>query len=162
MHKWIGSALVQIMACRLFGAKYIVSEMEAILSRGRCVSPFHYFPIFQNYWSIDCLLHITFIFDKCHHSEAAVTPVKYECHLSDPVDTFAKSEIYFMEKLISWAHENIAAGPHYRIIHFPKISKYCQTSNISYILASNNIVDHSYVVGASLVSAVPTTSSFLT
>ena len=37
---------------------------------------------------------------------------------------------------------------------------YCQTSNISCI--GNTIVDHSDVVGASPVSAAPTTSSFST
>ena len=39
---------------------------------------------------------------------------------------------------------------------------YCQTSNIRHILVGNNIVDHSDVVGASPVSAAPTTSSFST
>ena len=40
--------------------------------------------------------------------------------------------------------------------------RYCQTSNISHTLVSNKTVDHSDVVGASPVSAAPTTSSFLT
>ena len=43
-----------------------------------------------------------------------------------------------------------------------KSSKYAQTSNISCTLVGNEIVDHSDVVGASPVSAVPTTSSFST
>ena len=40
--------------------------------------------------------------------------------------------------------------------------KYHKTSNISRTLVYNNIVDHSDVVGASPVSAAPTTSSYLT
>ena len=39
---------------------------------------------------------------------------------------------------------------------------YRQVSNISRILVSNKIVDHSDVVGASPVGAAPTTSSFST
>ena len=37
---------------------------------------------------------------------------------------------------------------------------YCQTPNISSILAGNKTVDHSDVVGASPVGSAPTTSSF--
>ena len=39
---------------------------------------------------------------------------------------------------------------------------YRQTSNISRTFMSNQIVDHSDVVGASPVGAAPTTSSFST
>ena len=39
---------------------------------------------------------------------------------------------------------------------------YCQTSNISYTLLGNKIVDHSDVVGALPVGTAPTTSSFST
>ena len=39
---------------------------------------------------------------------------------------------------------------------------YCKNSNIRGTLAGNNIVDHSYVVGALPVGAAPTTSSFST
>ena len=39
---------------------------------------------------------------------------------------------------------------------------YRQTSNLSRTLVGNKIVDHSDVVGASLVGAAPTTSSFST
>ena len=39
---------------------------------------------------------------------------------------------------------------------------YRQVSNIRHTLVGNNIVDHSYVVGASPVGAAPTTSSFST
>ena len=40
--------------------------------------------------------------------------------------------------------------------------KYCQTSNIRRTVVANQIVDHSDVVGASPISAAPTTSSFST
>ena len=40
--------------------------------------------------------------------------------------------------------------------------KYRQISNISRTLVGNKLVDHSDVVGASPVSAAPTTSSFST
>ena len=39
---------------------------------------------------------------------------------------------------------------------------YCKTSNISCTLVDNEIVDHSYVAGASPVGAAPTTSSLST
>ena len=39
---------------------------------------------------------------------------------------------------------------------------YCKTSNISRTFVGNKIVDNSDVVGASPVSAAPTTSSFST
>ena len=42
------------------------------------------------------------------------------------------------------------------------ILTYCQTSNISHTLVSNEIVDHSDAVGASPVGAAPTASSFAT
>ena len=39
---------------------------------------------------------------------------------------------------------------------------YRETSNIRHTIVSNEIVDHSDVVGAAPVSAAPTTSSFFT
>ena len=42
------------------------------------------------------------------------------------------------------------------------IDAYRKTSNIRHTLVGNKIVDHSDVVGASPVSAAPTTSSFST
>ena len=39
---------------------------------------------------------------------------------------------------------------------------YRQTSSISHALVGNKTVDHSDIVGASLIGAAPTTSSFLT
>ena len=49
------------------------------------------------------------------------------------------------------------------MIHSLKVTvKYRQTSNIYRILVGNKIVDHSDVVGASPVGAVPTISSFST
>ena len=49
------------------------------------------------------------------------------------------------------------------LLHEPvMISNYCQVSNIRHTLVGNKIIDHSDVVGASPVGAVPTTSSFST
>ena len=45
--------------------------------------PFRYFPCFQNDQNISYLLNITFIFDRCRHSLAAVTLIKYECDLKN-------------------------------------------------------------------------------
>ena len=42
------------------------------------------------------------------------------------------------------------------------MGNYRKTSNTSRTLVGNKIVDHSDVVGASLVGAAPTTSSFST
>ena len=44
------------------------------------------------------------------------------------------------------------------VTSFADDTKYCQTSNISYTLAGNKIVDHSDVAGASPVVTAPTTS----
>ena len=46
--------------------------------------------------------------------------------------------------------------------HLTERNEYHKTSNISRTLVGNKIVDHSDVVGASPVSAAPTTSLFLT
>ena len=43
-----------------------------------------------------------------------------------------------------------------------KFNTYSKTSNIGRTLVGNKIVDHSDVVGASLVGTAPTTSSFST
>ena len=48
------------------------------------------------------------------------------------------------------------------VLCFIVVRYYHKTSNISRILVSNKIVDHSDVVGASPVGAAPTTSSFST
>ena len=65
--------------------------------------------------------------------------------------------------LTQWRHD---AGCHmiiwtHRSSHLTFQNAYCQTSNISCTLVGNTIVDNSDVVGASLVSTAPTTSSFL-
>ena len=50
-----------------------------------------FFSTFQNYRNIHYLMNITFIFDRCHCSWAAVTPVKYECDSKDLTGIFAKA-----------------------------------------------------------------------
>ena len=44
-----------------------------------------------------------FIFDRCHRSSAAVTPVKYESDANNLTGTFARSKILFTEKLTNGA-----------------------------------------------------------
>ena len=58
-----------------------------------------------------------------------------------------------MEHQEHWSNLNI----NYEML----CEEYCQTYNISHTLSGSKIVDHSDVVGASSVCAVPTTSSFL-
>ena len=53
--------------------------------------PFCYFPIFfQNYETTGYLVNISFIFDRCHRSLAALTPVKYEFDSTDMPGWHAK------------------------------------------------------------------------
>ena len=42
-----------------------------------------FLPFFENRQNTDYLLNITFLFDRCHCSWAAVIPVKYECDSND-------------------------------------------------------------------------------
>ena len=59
-----------------------------------------------------------------------------------------------MQHNIAWKHHIAFAKTELRL--------YCQTSNISHTLVGSKIVDHSDVVGALIVGAAPTTSSFST
>ena len=54
---------------------------------------------FQNYQNTHYLLKITFIFDRCRRSSAAVAPVKYKCDSNNLRITFARSKILLTEKL---------------------------------------------------------------
>ena len=59
-----------------------------------------YFPFFFEYQNTDYLLDITFIFDRCHHSIAVATPVKYECDSQDPRGTCENLELHIRAKLM--------------------------------------------------------------
>ena len=48
-------------------------------------------------------LNITFIFGRCRHSSAVMTPVKHECDLNNLSCTFAKLKILLMGKLTNRA-----------------------------------------------------------
>ena len=52
------------------------------------------------------LVHITFIFDRCHCSEAAVTPVKYGCDSKNLTGTFVKINIFVCGKNNKWTFSN--------------------------------------------------------
>ena len=58
--------------------------------------------------------------------------------------------------------ENLSIRQVYSIFKLTWNSDYRDTYNTTRALEGNKIVDHSDVVGASIVSAVPTTSSFST
>ena len=60
---------------------------------------FHYFPLFQDIQNIAYLLNITFIFDGCYHSLAAVTHVEYKRDWKDVRGTFTQSKISLTEIL---------------------------------------------------------------
>ena len=49
------------------------------------------------------LLNITFIFDRCRRSSAAVTLVKYECDAKNLTGTLAGSKSVLMEKITNGA-----------------------------------------------------------
>ena len=51
--------------------------------------PCEFFSNFQYHWNTIYMLHITFIFGRCHHSLAVVTPAKYECDSVDLTYIFA-------------------------------------------------------------------------
>ena len=69
------------------------------------------FHIFQHHQNRSWLLNITFIFGRCRHSSAAVTPVKYECDSNNLVGTFARSKILLTEKLTNRALATPTPGP---------------------------------------------------
>ena len=61
----------------------------------------HYviFRIFQYHHNTCYLLNITFIFDRCRRSLAAVAPVKYKCDSNNLRGSFGRSKILLTEKL---------------------------------------------------------------
>ena len=68
--------------------------------------PFRYFPNFSaspKYMLAIVNLYITFKFDWCCRSSAAVTPVKYECDANNLTGTLTASKILLTEKLTNGA-----------------------------------------------------------
>ena len=65
--------------------------------------PFRYFRFFKHCQNTRYLLNITFIFDRCRRSWAAVTPVKYECDSKNLTGNFARSKILHTQKLMKGA-----------------------------------------------------------
>ena len=65
--------------------------------------PFRYFPEFFHHWqNVGYLFNITFISDRCPHSSAAMTPVKYESDSKNP--TGIKN--FLNGKLNEWSFSN--------------------------------------------------------
>ena len=58
---------------------------------------------FQHCQNTCYLMNITFIFDRCHRSSAAVAPVKYECDSNNLRSTFEWWKFFLMEKLMNGA-----------------------------------------------------------
>ena len=73
--------------------------------------PFHYFLIFQYHQNTCLLLNIAYIFDRCHHSSAVVTPAIYEWDSKYVTRTFARSKSLLMEKLTNRALVNPTLSP---------------------------------------------------
>ena len=62
--------------------------------------------LFSALWKRTLAVHvfnITFIFDRCRRSSAAVAPVKYERDSNNPERYFTRSKILLMEKLTNGA-----------------------------------------------------------
>ena len=87
---------------------YDVTVMDACLSQGLCYQTIfrHYiiFPIFQNYENTGYLLIISFIFDRCRHSIAALTFDKYERDSRD------YSLYFFQNQYFPWRHQAQLGG----------------------------------------------------
>ena len=72
----------------------------------------HSTSFFHDYQYTSYLLTMTFIFDRCRHSWAAMTNVKYGIDLKDLTDTFAKSIFPTSEKLTNallWRHNGLGS-----------------------------------------------------
>ena len=76
----------------LYHVTYIVGQGWGRLSQ---FIQFRYFPSFLE--TSKHLVNVTFIFDRCYRSWAAVAPVKYEC------GTFARLKICLIETTTNWA-----------------------------------------------------------
>ena len=76
------SSIMRVGWCQQLGGGYFANFLHSII-----------FPDFPNYRSTGYRLNITFIFVRCHHSEAVVTPAKYECDSKHIIHPFTKTEI---------------------------------------------------------------------
>ena len=76
---------------------------------------------FQYYHNTSYLLNITFIFDRCRSSSAAVASVKYKCDSNNLRGSFGRSKILLTEKLTNGALVTPTPG-HVEVVA-PGISK---------------------------------------
>ena len=71
------------------------------------------FSIFSLYCrNARCMLNIKFVFDRCRHRWADVTPVKCEIILMYLTGTFAKSETHLTEKVTNGTLAHLPLVPH--------------------------------------------------
>ena len=84
--------------------------------------PFHYFHQWQNTGN---LLNITFIFDRCRHSWAVATPIRYESDLFKEIFWYFHKIKYFLNKEIN---KRRFSSPHPRsIIHLLTPSNFVES-----------------------------------
>ena len=90
-----------------FVPKDLIGNTSASVQGWGWLSLFPLFRYFPNFSSLSkhnlTVKYIVFIFDRCHRSSAAVTPVKYECDSRNITCTFARSKITLTEKLTNGA-----------------------------------------------------------
>ena len=88
-----------------WGCKGVVNSVLAIIWSGVWMTkPISSMSLFLQFLKLsEHGLPIKFIFDRCHHSLAVVTPVKYKCDSKDLKFTYVKSNRSFLEKSMSGA-----------------------------------------------------------
>ena len=137
---------------------------------------------FWNYFSISDHSNFIVILLKCHRNDPVnnkSVPIKVItwCRMGDKPSPDTRVTQYYLRKpqwvhvlvisciTLRWVYPLLMWSRQYWYKNYDRWARiwniYRQTSNISRTLLSDNIVDHSDVVGASPVGAAPTTSSFL-
>ena len=95
-HVWTAICSGKITATLRF-----IDFITALAHRNEVTKPIPPHPIFSSLTALlKCplyVLNITFIFDRCHHSLAVVTPVKCECDPMKMTNTFAQAKIFLMK-----------------------------------------------------------------
>ena len=152
MGQWIGSALVQIMACRLLSAKPLSEPMMGYcqLNETLVINFGEILNTNRNFHSRKCIWNYR-LRNGSHFVQR---------EMSQRVQALTLYRVYV--QTYTWNYNNYPLVPIVVLqTTIPSIEgSYCQTSNISCTLVGKDIVDHSDVVGASPVGAAPTTSSF--
>ena len=95
--------LLQLFEIKILLAKcshcFILNTWSSAVGLVKQFPPLINFVFFKSYRNNVNLLNIRLIFDKCHHSWAAVTRVKYRYHSIDLIDTVTKAGMAPMYRL---------------------------------------------------------------